>query len=363
LYWASKARELSSLIKQSMAKTGIVKDIRYLDHIAHYPHVESPKRLRGIYAVLEEGDLAGKFMEITPRMANHWELEWIHTPAYINHITSTKGKPLTILDPDTYASPLSYDTAKLAVGGVFSILDYLFRRDISNGFALVRPPGHHAEANRAMGFCIFNNIALGAKYAMQVHGAKKALIVDWDLHHGNGTQNAFYKDPHVLYFSTHQFPYYPGSGNYDEVGEGEGKGYTVNVPLRAGQDDKVYIQIFRRILSPIALSFKPDIILVSAGFDVYFDDPLGGMRVTPKGLAAITRILLGLAGDLCDGKILFVLEGGYNIKGLRECMMAVLKEMFSESILKEDDLSQGEEESINPHIEKVIKFQKQFWPL
>lgn len=346
-----------------MAKTGIVKDIRYLDHIADYTHVESPKRLSEVYAVLEKGDLWDEFMQIAPRMAVHSELEWIHTTAYINHVAGTREKPLTVLDPDTYASSLSYDTARLAVGGVFSILDYLFRRDISNGFALIRPPGHHAEANRAMGFCIFNNIALGAKYAMRIHGAKKALIVDWDLHHGNGTQNAFYKDPNVLYFSTHQFPYYPGSGNYDEVGEGEGKGYTVNVPLGMGQDDKVYIQIFRRILSPIALSFKPHIILVSAGFDVYFDDPLGGMRVTPKGLAAITRILLDLAGELCDGKILFVLEGGYNLKGLQDCIVAVLKEMSGESILKEDDLSQGEEGSTNPQIEKVIKIQKQFWPL
>jgi len=147
------------------------------------------------------------------------------------------------------------------------------------------------------------------------------------------------------------------------VGQGEGKGYTVNVPLSPGQNDKVYIQIFKRVLSPIALSFKPDIILVSAGFDVYFDDPLGGMRVTPKGLASVTRILLDLAGELCDGKILFVLEGGYNLKGLQDCIVAVLKEMSGESILKEDDFSKGEEESINPQIEKVIKIQKQFWPL
>jgi len=346
-----------------MAKTGIVKDTRYLDHIAEYPHVESPKRLTEVYAVLEKGDLSGKLMEVAPRMATHSELEWIHTTAYINQISSTKERPLTVLDPDTYASSLTYDTAKLAVGGVFSILDSLFKGDISNGFALIRPPGHHAEADRAMGFCIFNNIALGAKYAMHIYGAKKALIVDWDLHHGNGTQNAFYKDPNVLYFSTHQFPYYPGSGNYNEVGEGEAKGYTVNVPLSPGQDDKVYMQIFRTVLSPIALSFKPDIILVSAGFDVYFDDPLGGMRVTPKGLALITKILLDLAGKLCDGKILFVLEGGYNLKGLQECIVAVLKEMSGESILKEDDFSQGKEDPINPHIEKVIKIQRQFWPL
>lgn len=346
-----------------MIKTGIVKDTRYLDHIAEYPHVESPKRLSEVYAVLEKGDLSDKFMKIAPRMATHSELEWIHTTAYINQIASTKERPLTVLDPDTYASSLTYDTAKLAVGGVFSILDSLFKGDISNGFALIRPPGHHAEADRAMGFCIFNNIALGAKYAMQNHGAKKALIVDWDLHHGNGTQNAFYQDPDVLYFSTHQFPYYPGSGNYDEVGQGEGKGYTVNVPLSPGQDDKVYIQIFRKVLSPIALSFKPHIILVSAGFDVYFDDPLGGMRVTPKGLASMTRILLDLARELCDGRILFVLEGGYNLKGLQDCIVAVLKEMSGGSILKEDNFSQGEEKSVNPQIEKVIKIQKQFWPL
>lgn len=344
-------------------RTGVVKDIRYLDHIADYPHVESPKRLKAIYTVLQEGDLAEKFVEIPPRMATHEELEWIHTADYINQIAATRGKPISVLDPDTYASSFSYDTARLAVGGVFSLLDHIFRKDIQNGFALIRPPGHHAEANRSMGFCIFNNIALGARYAMHIYGAQKVLIVDWDVHHGNGTQKTFYRDPQVLYFSIHQFPYYPGSGNYDEVGEGEGKGYTVNVPLNTGQGDMVYIQILRRILLPIALSFRPHIILVSAGFDPYFDDPLGGMRVTAKGFASMARILLNLAAESCDGKILFILEGGYNLKGLEESVTAVLKEMLGESIIREGDLIYGKGEMLSPNIQKVIEVQRIFWPL
>lgn len=344
-------------------RTGVVKDIRYLDHIADYPHVESPKRLKAIYTALQEGDLAEKFVEIPPRMATHEELEWIHTADYINQIAATRGKLISVLDPDTYASSFSYDTARLAVGGVFSLLDHIFRKDIQNGFALIRPPGHHAEANRSMGFCIFNNIALGARYAMHIYGVQKVLIVDWDVHHGNGTQKTFYRDPQILYFSIHQFPYYPGSGNYDEVGEGEGRGYTVNVPLNIGQGDMVYIQILRRILSPIALSFRPHIILVSAGFDPYFDDPLGGMTVTAKGFASMARILLNLAAESCDGKILFILEGGYNLKGLEESVIAVLKEMLGESIIREGDLIYGKGDMLSPNIQKVIEVQRIFWPL
>lgn len=346
-----------------MIKIGVVKDIHYLDHIKDYPHVESPERLRAIYAYLEQGDLSSKLMEIAPRMATDQELEWIHTSGYINRIASTVGARLAVLDPDTYASSLSYETAKLAVGGVFAILDHIFKGNMNSGFAFIRPPGHHAEADRAMGFCIFNNIALGAKYVMHTYGAKRVLIVDWDLHHGNGTQHAFYRDPTVLYFSTHQFPYYPGSGDYDEVGEREGRGFTVNIPLRPGQDDKVYTQIFKEILCPIALCFKPDIIMVSAGFDVYFDDPFGGMRVTPKGFASMTRILLNLAERLCGGKILLVLEGGYDLRGLQESVTAVLKEMSGESILKEGDFRSEQDKIAVPVMKTVIEIQRQFWPL
>ena len=343
------------------SSTGVVCHDVYTQHLAGLPHVESPQRLQVIYEMLNGTDMAGKFVDISPRPATHDELAWVHSHSYIERVAGTDGKFHVSLDPDTQTTPLSYQAAKLAAGGLFSLVDKIFDGTVRNGFALVRPPGHHAERDRAMGFCLFNNVALGARYAMNTYGVKKILIVDWDLHHGNATQNTFYRDPDVLYFSTHQYPYYPGSGGLTEVGRERGQGFTVNVPLRTGHGDADFFQIFRQILYPIASAFKPELIFVSAGFDTYVGDPLGGMKVTPQGYAAMTRLIMDLAGAYAFGRVAFTLEGGYHLTGLRESSKAVLMELVGDSILTADNLEALEEGVAPGIIDDVIQVQRPYW--
>ena len=234
-----------------------------------------------------------------------------------------------------------------------------------NGFALVRPPGHHAEADRAMGFCLFNNIAVGARHALDALGATRILLVDWDLHHGNGTQHSFYDTDRVLYFSTHQYPYYPGTGGVDEVGVGRGKGFTINVPLRGGLNDRAYLRIFNEILAPVARQYRPDLIMVSAGFDIFVGDPLGSMAVTTQGFAGLARILTKLAEELCDGRLFMVLEGGYNLEGQKDGVLAVLAELsghgYGLPVNGADNkfLSQGEIQI--PGLNQTRDIAKKYW--
>jgi len=343
------------------SRTGVVRHDSYKQHLAEFPHVESPQRLKVIYDMLDEADMAGKFVSVSPRPATHDELAWVHSHSYIERVAGTDGKPHMSLDPDTQTTPLSFQAAKLAAGGLFSLVDKIFDATIENGFALVRPPGHHAETDRAMGFCLFNNVALGARYAMNTYGVKKILIVDWDLHHGNATQKTFYADPDVLYFSTHQYPYYPGTGSLKEVGHGDGMGLTVNVPLRPGYGDSDFFKIFKQILYPIASAFKPELIFVSAGFDTYVDDPLGGMEVTPQGYAAMTRLIMDLAKAYASERLAFTLEGGYHLAGLRESVRAVLKELAGDSILKPATLEELEKGATPPVVEDVIQVQRPYW--
>jgi len=225
---------------------------------------------------------------------------------------------------------------------------------------LVRPPGHHAQAATAAGFCIFNNIAVGARHAMARWGVERILIADWDLHHGNGTQEAFYEESRVLYFSTHQTPGYPGTGGAEEIGKGAGLGYTLNVPLRPGADDAFYVRIFRELLAPVVRSFRPELILVSAGFDPYIGDPLGEMRVTPEGFACLTRILLDLAEEWCGGRLAMVLEGGYNVQGLTKCVRAVLLELLGETRVKEETLNRMVSET-GERADRVIGQARERW--
>lgn len=335
-------------------RTGIVKDERYLKHDAGFGHPESPKRLEATYAMLESAEMAGKFVEIAPRHATHEEIGLIHSRSYVNFIASTAGQSFVALDPDTSATPDSYDVAKLAVGGLCNAIDAVVSGQIDNAFALVRPPGHHAGVSNAAGFCLFNNVAIGAMYAFTKHGMERVLIVDWDLHHGNGTQAQFYEDPRVLYCSTHQYPYYPGTGSIEEIGKGKGLGYTINVPLRPGTDDAQYVKIFRKVFQPIAMKFSPQLVLLSAGFDPYYKDPLGGMRVTPQGFACMTRILMNIADECCGGKLVATLEGGYHIGGLAESIRAVLREMLDETHVTEEELAQMEREA-EPNVDPVIK--------
>lgn len=320
-------------------RTGIVKDHRYCLHDAGFGHPESPKRLQATHAMLEAADMEGKFIEVPPRYATHEEIAMIHSPAYIEMVAQTSGKAFVALDPDTATTPESYNVAKLAVGGLLNAIDSAISGDVDNIFALVRPPGHHAGVGNAAGFCIFNNVAIGAMHAILQHKMTRILIVDWDLHHGNGTQEQFYGNRNVLYFSTHQYPYYPGTGGLEEIGTGAGMGFTINVPLRTGTDDSQYAKIYREILCPVAMKFNPELVLISAGFDPYHLDPLGGMKVTPAGFAHLTRILMNIADRCCGGKLVVTLEGGYHLSGLAESVKAVLLEMRDDTRTSEQELA------------------------
>ena len=345
--------------------TGIVKDRRYLNHGTEHTPPETPQRLASIYEMLENPDVSWKYTEIAAREAEVEEIALFHRRSYIDLIASTAGKKFTVLDPDTVATPDTYAVARLAVGGFLNAIDSVLSGEVDNAFAIVRPPGHHAQAGDAAGFCIFNNMVLGALHALERRGLSRILVVDWDLHHGNGTQAAFYEDRRVLYFSTHQYPAYPGTGALEEVGRGEGRGYTVNVPLRGGIDDAQYIRLFRRILAPVARQFRPELILLSAGFDIYCADPLGEMKVTPGGFAHLARILLDLAAELCGNRFAVTLEGGYHVGGLTRSVRAVLHEMWGDthtSRAELDRIEAGADPRVNAVIERVRQRIEVHWP-
>ncbi len=249
----------------------IVRDPLYLQHSGGPGHPERPERLQAINALLETFPLRDRIEDVAARPARLEELLRVHEEGYIRRIAGTQGQELTMLDADTGATAASYAAALQAAGGTIEAVRSVLEGGHS-AFAFVRPPGHHAEAGRAMGFCLFNNVAVAACQALEVHGLERVLILDWDIHHGNGTMHSFYDSRQVLYFSVHQYPHYPGTGGIDDTGVEEGQGYTVNVPLPGGQGDAEYMRIFRRVFLPIAREYRPDLILVSAGFDAHRDD-------------------------------------------------------------------------------------------
>ncbi|HLN87106.1 MAG TPA: histone deacetylase [Candidatus Limnocylindrales bacterium] len=309
-----------------MAKTAVVVDKEYLKHQPGDAHPERPERVKVLLDLAAELD-PGKFHLLLPKPATRSDIEAIHGKDYVRLIEATAAHDLYALDGDTITCRDSFSVSVLAVGGLLQLIDAIAAKEVQNGFALVRPPGHHALRNRAMGFCLFNTMAIAAEYVKRAHGAKKVMIMDWDVHHGNGTQDAFYNDPSVLFISTHQFPFYPGSGAVDEVGIDAGEGFTLNIPLPAGCADAEYLQVFQEIVVPAAERFQPDWILVSAGFDPHRRDPLGGMSVTEEGFAAMARQLLVLAEKFAGAKIAFLLEGGYDLAGLKNSVAAVLATM------------------------------------
>jgi len=303
--------------------TGVVKDKRFMDHDMGAFHVESPARIEVLNRMLDEAPPI-PFLPIEPRPATDEELGWVHERGYIDLVRSTAGRTVP-LDMDTTAGPKTFATALLAAGGFLRSLDLIMDGTVRNAVALVRPPGHHAEASQARGFCVFNNVAIGAEHLVRSHGLRRVLVVDWDLHHGNGTEHAFYSRRDVLYFSTHQTPLYPGSGAAQDFGDGEGLGYNLNVPLLAGKGDADFLHIFETILAPVAAEYAPEFILVSAGFDIGAGDPLGGMAVTPDGFGLLAASLLRMAERTASGRLAFVLEGGYDLKVLRAGVGEVLR--------------------------------------
>lgn len=280
-------------------------------------HPESPDRLRAIVSRLTRSGVFGRVTQIEPFPAGDEWITQVHTLAYVEDLKQrapTAGR--VSLDPDTSMSVGSLCAAYLAAGGVLAAADAIISGAVEHAFCAVRPPGHHAERDRSMGFCLFNNVAIAARYLQRRHGVARVLIVDWDVHHGNGTQHAFYDDPSVLFFSTHQYPHYPGTGRDTERGDGPGRGTTINVPMAAGEGDDAYRDVFENVLLPAGDDFKPEFVIVSAGFDAHRDDPLAGMGLTESGYADLTRMVMSIAKRHSGGRLLSCLEGGYNLPAL-----------------------------------------------
>jgi len=288
----------------------------YLKHDTGPHHPEDSARLTAITRHLETTGRLAQLVQVEPTEASLETLTLTHTLEYISTIEAACRHGVKALDPDTCISSDSYRAALLAVGGALLAVDQVVEGRSVNAFVALRPPGHHAERERAMGFCLFNNIAIAARYAQRRYGLNRVLIVDWDVHHGNGTQQIFEDDPSVLFFSTHQFPFYPGTGRTSERGTGAGLGYTLNVPLAAGCGDNEYRQVFEKILYPAAQAFEPQLVLVSAGFDAHRSDPLANMNLTEDGYAQLTSIVRDIAERYCEGRLVSLLEGGYNLDAL-----------------------------------------------
>lgn len=308
-----------------MKKTGFIYDDIFLKHKTPFSHPESPERLLSIVNFLKKSDIWNDLVHIKPKMAREEDVLLVHKRDYFDTIKTYKG----YYDSDTYISEDSYVTALYAVGAIIEAIENVTNGNIERAFCAVRPPGHHAEIDRAMGFCIFNNVAIGARYAQKI-GFKNVFIVDFDVHHGNGTQHVFEEDDTVFYFSTHQYPYYPGTGNDIERGKGKGEGYTYNIPMRYGSGDKEYIEAYRDILPRLIKNFRPDIILVSAGYDILSTDPLSGINVTNEGLRNIIRgiLLRSVPTYFTPVPYIFVLEGGYDIDALGSAVYLTIKELL-----------------------------------
>ncbi|MBU0972965.1 MAG: histone deacetylase [Proteobacteria bacterium] len=308
-------------------KTGIVRGDIFLRHIPADGCPDTPQRLKSLYLMLQEPDMKTVFVDVVPRKATKEDILLFHTPGYFEKIAETQGKDTIAFTADTHAGEDSFEAALYATGGLLTLIAQVVAKTLDNGFALVRPPGHHAEKSRAMGYCLFNHVAVGAFFARKRLNLNRILIIDWDIHHGNGTQHAFEKDPGVLFFSVHQAGLFPGTGSFTDTGSGPGEGYTINLPIPKGYGDAEYTAIFERLIEPVARQFAPELILVSAGFDTHTDDPMGGMRMTADGFAGLTASVKKIADKVCQGKLVMSLEGGYNCGALSESVKAVLKEM------------------------------------
>ncbi len=324
---------------------------RYVEHDLQ-GHPEHAGRIRAIWERLKVSGLTEQMEQITPQMVTDEQILAVHTQRYLeafNLVAHEQG--MVRFDSDTYAFPESPEIARLSAGGVVAVVDAILNDEANNGLALVRPPGHHAIPTRAMGFCLLGNIAIGAKHAINAHKLRHVMIVDFDVHHGNGTQDMLYGDDNVLFISLHQYPFYPGSGGINETGKGRGRGFTLNIPLKNGHGDNNYARLFEEIIWERAREFEPDIIMVSAGFDAHWIDPLASMNLSLTGYAHITQQLIDMAEEFCDGKIAFVLEGGYDLQALSYGIANVAHALINDGKI-DDPL--GTKNSSEPDIEPLI---------
>ncbi len=335
----------------------VLYDELFLEHRDPFrPHPECPERLEAIHRAMVAAKLPQRVEMRRPRPATDEELVRIHRAEYIDHLRDSLPGESGQLDMDTFYAPRSFEAALAAAGGTIDLVSDAVDPGtaVQRGFALVRPPGHHAEANRAMGFCLLNNVALGAEAAL-AQGAKKVAIVDWDVHHGNGTSHSFYDRDDVLFLSVHRYPFYPGSGGPEETGRGEGRGYTVHAPMASGLGDADFLAVFDDVFVPVIRQFSPDILLISAGFDAHEDDPLGDMAVTDWGYGQAARRLCQLADDLCEGRVVAVLEGGYNQQALARNCVGVTEVLLAEGQMDPDE-PRGK---IEPYTERMLEGLKQ----
>ncbi len=310
-----------------MQKLGLLYDDIFLKHETPEWHPETKERLVSIIRVLRSSVVWEKLIHIKPKIAAFEDIALVHTQRYIEKI---KKFGTGYLDGDTYMSENSLEASLYSAGAVIEAVDRCKKGEIHRAFCAVRPPGHHAEADRAMGFCIFNNIAVGARYAQKI-GYKKVFIIDFDVHHGNGTQHIFEEDDTIFFFSTHQYPHYPGTGSEHERGKGRGEGYTYNIPMHAGSGDKDYLHIYQDILPQIVKRFEPDIILVSSGYDICIEDPLSAIRISSEGIRGIVQGILScskLQSPISELPVIFALEGGYNLEALAESVKITIEEMM-----------------------------------
>ncbi len=300
-----------------MPRTGIAADPRVKKHDTGAGHPEQPARFDAVMSRLASTGLMPDLVRLPSRSASNDELALVHLPRYIELVErEVAGHRDQLSTGDTTISAGSAEAARAAAGSALASVDAVFSGEVANAFCVVRPPGHHASEARGMGFCLFNNVALAARYAQQRYGAERVLIADWDVHHGNGTQDIFYEDGSVLFFSTHQSPWYPGTGDASETGEGAGSGKTINCPFSAGSGRREVISAFEERLIPAATEFHPDLILLSAGFDSRINDPLGDFLLTDSDFGTLTKMTMDLAANFCENRLISVLEGGYHLDGL-----------------------------------------------
>ncbi len=299
----------------------LIHSDRFLDHQPPPGHPERVERGEVMRSIATAWKQRGRIVQ-APRAATQEELRRVHSAAHLAAIDKTAGRAVS-LDPDTYTSPDSRDVALLAAGAAIGAVDAIVQSRATRVLALVRPPGHHAERERAMGFCLYNNVAAAAAHALAL-GMERIVVMDYDVHHGNGTQWIFYEDPRVLYISTHQYPFYPGTGAAGDVGQGKGAGFTVNVPLEAGSTDGDYDEVFKAIVIPVIDQFRPELILISAGYDAHERDPLARMRLSTAGYGVLTKALCDAAARHCQGRLAAMTEGGYDLTALKACLESTI---------------------------------------